>query len=469
MSRVVIVGAGISGLAIAFRLQQAIPTCDITILEQAQRPGGAVWTERQDGFQVEFGPNGFLDNKSSTLDLCRDLGLSDRLIPASESAGRNRYLFLNGHLRSLPAGLGALVSSDLLSWRGKLSLLAEFFQPRASLGDESVDSFVRRRMGKEAAEVLADALVTGIYAGDPKLLSLPATFPRLAQWERDYGSVTGGFFVTTRNRWKNKGSSQNLSKGPRRMWSFREGLRLLIESLCSRLRTPPVLGVRVQRIELVQDTSPAGLRWSVLAEGSNRWSASAVVLACPAYQQANLLRRLDQEMSERIEQIPYNRLAVVALGYHQADVPRRLDGFGYIAPQHTGRDILGVQWCSSIFSDRSPQSTVLLRAMCGGWNRPEVAGWEHGRLLEVVRDELRRTLGIMAAPLYHRIIQWDRAIPQYHLGHLERVNWIEKRSTHYPGLILTGNAYRGVALNDCTEQALVVARRVKEVLASVGN
>jgi oxygen-dependent protoporphyrinogen oxidase len=185
-----------------------------------------------------------------------------------------------------------------------------------------------------------------------------------------------------------------------------------------------------------------------------------IVLACPAYQQAALLADLDPELAERVGGIAYNRIAVVGLGYRGEDVPGKIDGFGYIAPQRIRRDVLGVQWCSSIYVQRARAGTVLLRAMCGGWHRAEVAGWDDERLLQAVRAELRLAMGIDAAPIYHRIVRWDRAIPQYHLGHLDRVAWIMSRAAQHPGLYLAGNAYHGVALNDCTEQAEVLARRI---------
>jgi oxygen-dependent protoporphyrinogen oxidase len=189
------------------------------------------------------------------------------------------------------------------------------------------------------------------------------------------------------------------------------------------------------------------------------------VLACPAYQQAAILADLEPELAERVGGIAYNRVTVIGLGYRQADVPVSLDGFGYIAAQRTRRDLLGVQWCSSIFPGRAPAGLVLLRALCGGWHRPEVAGWEDERLLQAVRCELRLALGIEAAPRFHHVIRWERAIPQYHLGHQERVAWIEQRVARHSGLFLTGNAYHGVALNDCTEQAEAVAGQVGRYLA----
>jgi protoporphyrinogen/coproporphyrinogen III oxidase len=460
MKRVVIVGAGISGLSIAYRLQESCPDIGITVLEKNSRPGGTVWTERQHDFHVEVGPNGFLDNKPSTLNLCRALGLENRLIPSSEAAGQNRYLWWNGKLEPLPRSLPSFLTTPLLSWRGKLRLLAERFVRRSSTdSDESIDAFVRRRAGRECAEVLADALVTGIYAGDPKILSLGACFPRLAKMEQEYGSVLRGM---GRGSSRQNSSFGNSKKASGRMWSFPEGLRLLIETLKDKLHSRLVCDTRVDGLRLSSAVGQPG--WAVV--GNGQWPADAVVLACPAFEQAALLRTLDAELAERIETIAYNHVTVVALGFRETHIPRRVDGFGFIAPQSSRRDILGVQWCSSIFPQRAPSRMVLLRAMCGGWNRPDIASWNDERFVQAVRAELRLSMGIEAAPVFHRIIRWERAIPQYRLGHLENVNWIEERSRRYPGLFLGGNAYHGVSLNDCTEQAEKVSTKVAFLLAS---
>lgn len=467
MPQVVIVGAGISGLSLAYRLQQAAPQAAINVLEQRERSGGTVWTERRDGFQVEAGPNGFLDTKPSTLNLCRELALDHELQPASAAASRNRYLFLQGKLRPLPSGLLSFLRSDLLSWRGKLALLSERFRgPRREGGDESIDAFVRRRAGREAALVLADALVTGIHAGDPSLLSVRATFPRLVELEQKYGSVMKGFAASARQRRAEAAAKGEAYQRPGTMWSLRPGLRLLVETLRDRLQRPPIVGACVKRIERATDPGDGRRTWMVRADGADRWTADVVVLSCPAYQQAAILADLDRELAEQVGAIPYNRVAVVALGYRAADVPVPFDGFGFLAPQRTRRDLLGAQWCSSIFPGRAPEGHILLRAMCGGWHRPEIVGWGDSRLLEAVRSELKRAMGIKAAPVFHQIVRWDRAIPQYLVGHLERVGWIEERVARYPGLFLAGNAYRGIALNDCTEQAELLARRVQQALSA---
>jgi oxygen-dependent protoporphyrinogen oxidase len=460
---VVIIGAGISGLAAAYRLQQRLPDAQITVLEQQGRPGGTVWTERQDGFQIETGANGFLNTKPFTVDLCRDIGLGQYLVEASEAARINRYLFRGGRLRRLPAGLGSFLASDLLSWRGKVSLLCERFRrQRTGNADESIAAFVHRRAGAEAT-VLADALVTGIYAGDPRQLSMAACFPRLAEFEQQHGSVLSGMAHTARQR--RRAAREHGEPAPRSglMWSFRDGLRRLIESLAATLARQPVLGVAVRRVRKLD--SPQG--WFVEADGRQTWHADAVLLACPAYSQAALLADLDAQLADAIAAIPYNRITVVGLGYRREDVPRKLDGFGYIVPQSEGRDLLGVQWCSSIFPDRAPPGLVLMRAMCGGWQRPDVAAWDEERLLKGVAMELRAALGIAVAPVWHRVIRWERAIPQYHLGHLDRVAGIEQQVARYPGLFLGGNAYYGVALNDCTEQGVRLAQKLQAFLQAV--
>jgi oxygen-dependent protoporphyrinogen oxidase len=447
MSKIIIVGAGISGLALAYRLNQLLPSADLTVLERSSRPGGTMWTERRDGYQVEVGPNGFLDSKPSTMDLCRELGLGEHLMAAGEAA-RNRYLFLNDKLVALPSSLVGFLRTSLLSWRGKLSVLAERFRRQGGGEEESVHDFVCRRFGREAAELLADALVTGIHAGDPHLLSMQAAFPRIAGFEREKGSVF-------------KGMAKRKPRGRMTTWSLRGGLRTLVESLADQLGEKIRYQSSVARVER---RAEAG--WSVILENGQGLPADLVILTCPAYRQAEILRGLDAVLADDIAGIRYSGVAIVALGYRQVQVPSSVDGFGYIAPQKMRRDILGVQWCSSIFPGRAPEGHVLLRALAGGWNRPDILDWDDEQLLEAVRKELRLALSITAPPAFQFVARWRRAIPQYHLGHLERVARIRTRAKGYPGLFLAGNAYDGVAVNDCTEQAISLARQVHEFLPS---
>lgn len=456
--RIAVVGAGISGLALAYRLQQRLADAEVVVLEQAARPGGTIETATRDGFVVESGPNGFPDNNPATLELAADLGLTDKLVAASEASSRNRYLLLDGRLRLLPNSPGSFLRSDLLSWVAKLRLLTERFRPRRlSAGDESIDAFARRRVGDEVARTFVDAFVTGILAGDPKLLSAPACFGRLVAWERDHGSVTRGLAAARRER---QARQPGLARRAGQMWSFQGGLSTLISALAARLRRPPIQGARVTML------SREGEAWRLDAEGAEPVRADAVVLTCPAYRQAEMVADLDRELAEQLAGIAYNRVAVVALGYRREDVPHPLEGFGYLSPQRQRRDVLGVQWCSSIFPDRAPPGTVLLRAMCGGWHRGEMVDWPEERLVSAVRAELAGSLGARAAPVFRHVVRWPRAIPQYHVGHLERVGRVEARLSRHRGLFLGGNAFRGVAINDCVEQAGLLAGRVAEWMTS---
>lgn len=458
MPRVVVVGAGLSGLAVAFRLRQALPGVDLTLLEGRDRPGGTVWTEHRDGFRVETGPNGFLDNKPGAVRLCRDLGIDNQLVAASEGSRRNRFVFLRDRLHRLPSSPLGLITTPLLSTGGKLALLREPLRgkPANASPDESVAAFARRRFGREAADVFMGALVTGIYAGDPEALSVRACFPRLAQFEDEAGGVLRGFLRSARQK-RRDAAAHGEKPAPTRAWSFREGLRALVEALTGRVGV--TTGVRVTRIER------AGAGWVVLGEGRDAWEADAVVLACPAYEQAAAVADLDPGLAADLATILYNRVAVVALGYRQTDA-QAPDGFGYIAPHHTRRDVLGVQWCSSIYPDRAPPGFVLWRALCGGTSRPDVFYRGDDELAHACHRELRLALGVTGEPVFRQVVRWPRAIPQYDVGHLERVARVEAAVGRHPGLFVAGNALYGVSMPDVAERAGAVAEKVAALLAN---
>lgn len=462
MPHVVVVGGGLTGLAVAYRLRAAAPGVGVTVLEPQLRPGGNVGTEDHTGFRVERGPNGFLDRTPHLPRLCRDLGLADRLVAASEAARKNRYLFLGGRLRRLPGGPLGLLTSPLLSARGKWQLFTEPFRKAPPPGtDETVAEFVTRRAGTEAADVFADALVTGIQAGDPHRLSVAAAFPRLPKLEREAGSIVRGFMRAAKQRRREAAARGESPPGPQRMWSFREGLRVLVESLADALGPAVRTGVRVRAVY-----PSAGVGgWTVRGEGRDSWAADAVVLAAPAYEQAGIVADLAPQLADDLAGIAYNRVAVVALGYREANCPVKPDGFGYIAPQRTRRDVLGVQWCSSTYPDRAPAGCVLWRALCGGVNRADVFDLSDAELIGRVHAEMKLAMGVTGEPVFTRVVRWPRAIPQYVVGHLDRVARIDAAAARHPGLFLTGNALRGIALGDCAEQGEAVAADVALFLA----
>ena len=287
--RIVIVGAGISGLALAFRLQERLPDAEIVILEQSDRPGGTTWTIRDNGFQVEIGPNGFLDTKPTharTLPNARA-----RVDPGERGGGQEPLSFPGRAIASrCPAVSARFVTSDLLSWRGKLSLLWERFRKqRTDTSDESIDAFARRRAGDEAAEIFADALVTGIYAGDPKRLSLPACFPRIAAMEREHGSVMSGFAAAAKKRKADARARGVPDERPGKMWSLANGLRGLIEALTARLKQPPIYGIR--SIQLARSASKGQTPMARHADAEQAWDADVVVLTCPAHSPGDVARR----------------------------------------------------------------------------------------------------------------------------------------------------------------------------------
>jgi len=461
MPHVLIVGGGLTGLTVGFRLKQFAPDVAVTVLEPRDRPGGNIGTEERKGFRVELGPNGFLDRTPSVPDLVRDLGLSERLLAASEGSRKNRYVFVGERLRKLPGGPLGLLTTPLLSLSGKWKLVTEpWRRPRtadpAVTEDESVADFVTRRAGKEAADVFADALVTGIHGGDPALLSVAAAFPRLPVMEREAGSVIRGFMRAAKKRKADAKARGVPAPGPMRMWSFHEGLQVLTDTLAQKLGSAVKCGKPARSLAESASVSP----WVVYGDNATAWYADAVVLACPAYEQAAILQELNPELANEVGAIPYNRIAVVALGYRREHCPRASDGFGYIAPQNTRRDVLGVQWCSSIFPDRAPQGFVLWRALCGGVHRAEQVDWDDDRLAKAVHEEIKLAMGVTGEPVFRRIVRWPNAIPQYVIGHLDRVARIDSLVAQHPGLFLTGNAYRGVAMADCVEQAGATAARV---------
>lgn len=482
--RVAIVGAGVSGLAAAWHLRHprrvstarpagheadTVPglgqpispeDLEIVVFEKERRPGGTAWTEYQAGFMLELGPNGFLDNKPSTLELCSAVGLNDALVRADESSAR-RFVLKDGRLCKLPASPGEFLRSDLLSWRGKLRVLAErLVPPRRDQSDESVYDFGCRRIGREATETLLDAFVTGIIAGDYKLLSLPACFPRMVELEQVYGGLLKAQFRLAKERRARRTADGNAAVGSPggKLTAPRGGMRQLVEALARSLGPDLRLGTAVHKLE----ETPDG--WVVHAD-SESVPCDAVILASPSFTQAEMLKDIDPPLAEELAAIEYTTAVVAVVGYRRDDLSSvDANGFGYLAPQALGRPVLGVLWSSSIFPQQAPAECFQFRAILGGWRRRDVFDWTDEQILAAVRDDLLLTLGITAEPCFSWVYRWPRAIPQYHLGHRDRLGRIEDRRQRHPGLFLTGNAFRGVSLNDCTADAARIASTVAEYL-----
>ncbi|MGE5189626.1 MAG: protoporphyrinogen oxidase [Gemmatimonadota bacterium] len=466
MPRLAIVGAGISGLCTGHYLVRALSAAgraaEIVLFESEGVPGGKMRTVREDGFNMEWGPNGFLTNKPHALDLVRDLGVEGRLARSSDLA-RKRFIFSGGTLHRLPETPPAFFKSNLLSLGGRLRIVGELFAPGPPEGvDESLGDFARRRLGPEALEKLIDPMVTGIFAGDPDRMSLRACFPLIYDLERKHGGLVKGMLALRRER-RQAGVKREMSAGPGGVLvSFDAGVQTLTDILAERLAEGLHLGVSVDRVE-----RRAGKLLLALTENGKRGeiATDAVVVATPAYAAAAILSPLDAALGDALSAIPYSPISVVALGYDKAGLGNALDGFGFLVPRGERRKILGALWDSSVFPNRAPEGKALIRAMVGGVRGPELAALPPPELFALTRAELAATMGIAAEPVLSRAFFHEKGIPQYLVGHGKVLDRIEGRLAAQPGIYLNSNAYRGIALNDCVLQSRLAAERIAKDLS----
>lgn len=456
--RIVIVGGGIAGLAAAYRLQKAAPGLVITLIESDKRLGGKIVTDRVDGFVVEGGPDTFLSYKPRGLGLCKELGLEDRLHGTNEKI-RRTYVMREGKLYELPEGLtglipsrfGPMIKTGLISPMGKLRMGLDYFiPPRSPDGDESLAMFVERRLGRELYERMIEPLMSGIYAGNGEQLSLAATFPQLRDTELKYGSLVKGMLAAKRKPAPPGWSSANpKASGTGRKWAAfltpTTGLAEIVEALETKLSGVDIqLGTRAVSLGRSSDAA-----YTLALDSGKSLHADAMILATPAYVTADLMTGLDPELAQALRAIPYTSTATVSVAYPLSEIPRPLDGYGYIIPSAEGRDILACTWTSTKFPHRAPEGFGLVRAFIGRAGQEGVLERSDDELLELVRDELRTVLGVTAMPLLHRVFRWPKAMPQYTLGHLGRLAVIERRLTQHAGLFVAGNGYRGIGIPDC--------------------
>jgi len=471
--RAVVVGGGIAGLAVAFELRERAASVpgglEVQVLEGAERLGGNLRTERVDGWQVEWGPNGFLDNVPATVDLVRRLGREGELVRANAAAAR-RFLYRNGKLHLLPDGLGSFLACPVLSLRGRLRVLGEPFARKHPGDDETIYRFAKRRIGREAAQILVDAMVSGVFAGDSRALSLEACFPKMAEMEREHGGLVRAMVakMLAKGRAKQEMERRRAAgedvaamarpggpAGPGgTLTSFTRGIETFVEALAAPLGDAVRTGVPVRALDRSERRG-----WA-LAAGKETVDADAVVLAIPAGLAAPMVAPLDDVVAGALRAVPTSSLAVVAMGYDVRAIGSAPNGFGFLVPRGQDLRILGCLCDSSIFPHRAPDGKVLLRAMIGGAHDPQAVGLADDELLAVASREVAKAMGFTAEPERHWIFRHRLGISQYAVGHLERLALIERRLASWPGLFLAGQSYRGVAMNACAEQAPVVAEKV---------
>jgi len=461
---VAIIGGGITGLAAAHRLGELEPRAQVLILESELRPGGVLRTVRKAGFLIEESADSFLSALPHALGLCRRLGLDGEIIPTDPDR-RRAFVVSRGRLEPIPDGLMVMaptrlwpmMTTPILGPWDKVRMGLELLVPRADVADESLASFARRRFGRGAYERLIQPLVGGMYTGDPELLSVRATMPRFQEMERSHGSLI-------RASWRARVASDKqgqVGSGARYglFVGLREGMSSLTDALVRTLPEGTVrCGVKVERLDL-----GCNGRWRIGCANAGHLSmieADAVIVATPAGVAGRLLAAVDGAVAASLERISSTSSAIVSLGYRQDQIAHALDGFGFVVPRIENRNILSGSFSSVKFPGRCPEGAVLLRAFLGGAFRPDVLDQGDEALSELAVQELSTLLGIKGEPIIRHVSRWPHVMPQYELGHLERVQSIESGIARHSGLALAGNAYHGVGVPQCIQSGEQAAERI---------
>jgi len=450
---VLVVGAGISGLVCAYALRKS--GIDAQIVEASARPGGMIRSERREGFLLELGPQSFTGTPQ-LLDLCRDLGIANELVEAPARAPR--FLLLNGELKPAPLSPPAFFASSLFSARTKWSILRDLFghstPPNA---DESVAAFVRRKFSPELLDKLAGPFVSGIYAGDPEKLSLRASFPQLHEAERTSGSVIRGILRAAK--------SSKPQKGPKKrptLQSFKDGNETLIKALAAKLGPALRTETSVDEFRLSGYGVSRTFELTLNSRGSTEQIvADCVVLATPPNIAGNLLQSAPHPIEKSLlNEIEFAPIAIVSLGYQKSTIGHPLDGFGFLIPRSEKLRTLGSVWNSSLFPNRAPEGHVLLTNFIGGAMDPAATSLPAQDIAALVHRELASILSIGQPPVFTNVQIYERALPQYNLGHLDRITRPSESGLRMNNLWFVGNYLRGPAIGACVEQAQSIAHEI---------
>jgi protoporphyrinogen/coproporphyrinogen III oxidase len=465
--RIAVLGGGIAGLAAAHRARELNPACSVVLYEASRRVGGVLSSVNRDGFQVERSADNFITTIPWGIDLCRRLGLESQLIQTNP-AFRRTFVVRGGRLHPLPDGflmmaptrMWPLAVTPILSPMGKIRSAMEYFiPPRKGDGDESMAAFVRRRLGREAFDRLVEPLVSAVYAADLEQLSVLATLSRFREMEREHGSLIRAM----RRQMKEKPKGPSESGARYSMFvTLREGLSSMVEAIAAKLPPGSVrLNSSVEKIER------QGEFWRIFTRSSPSDSLSkdgedfdAIVIATPSPVAAKLLEPLNNDLATELAAIKHSGTAIVSLGYDDRQVGHRLDGMGAVIPATERSPILAVSFSSRKYAHRAPEGKTLLRVFVGGARRPEMAEMADNQLLPLVREHTEKLLRIHGEPVFVDIAHWPGTMPQYHVGHKERVARIRSLAARLPHLELAGNAYAGVGIPDCIHSGETAAERI---------
>jgi oxygen-dependent protoporphyrinogen oxidase len=481
----VVLGGGITGLSAAYFLARArlegAPIEEL-LIEGRDRLGGSIQTERMEGFLIEGGPDSFLTEKPEATALCRALGLGDSLL-GSNDAGRRTYVLHHSRLVPLPDGLMLLVptriwpmlTTPLLTLRGKLAMAAELFTkpPGARNGaanDESVASFMRRHFGDAMTQNIADPLLAGVFGGDSAALSIRSVLPRFYEMEQACGSLTRATLRAMRQkraRAKASPASNVVETAPTLFMTLRDGMGRMVEALKQRLDSSQLfLSQSVLAID-PYERGVAGRTYRIRSEGGVVLDADAVIMALPAYQCSRLASAFDPSLAQLLDSIPYSSAMTVSMGYAKNVLAQLPPGFGFLVPRKEKRRLLACTFVHGKFNHRAPPGGALLRCFLGGSRDPEALNLRDEDAIELCRRELGHILNLDAEPSFYRIYRWPQSMPQYEVGHAERVDAISRRLQNHPGLFVAGNAYSGIGISDCIRTAKTAAERALSFLSVI--
>lgn len=454
--RVGIIGGGISGVSLASKLalmKKEGKNIDITLLEATDELGGTMKSVCKDGFVIESGTNGFLDSKPYTTETFTEVGLEKNFVRSNDNA-RKRFIQRDSKLHKIDMS-PKFLTSKLLSFKGKLRIVGEFFVPQKKDDvDETLADFTKRRLGEETLDYLIGPMVSGVFAGDPEKMSLKSCFPVIYNLEKDYGGLIKGLFKKKNKKGSPAGPSGVLT-------AYVNGMGQALNDLSD---VAIKNGAEVIKNSPVEDVSKVGDVYKVTVKGGKTYEFDKLAITCPAYASAKFLKNMSSQLSEVLDSIPYSPMFVAGLGFNEEDVKDAIDGFGYLIPEKENRQILGTLFTSSMFPVQAPVGKKLLRIMAGGDRHHEILEKTNEELVEICIKNVTDILGIVGKPCLVQYFRHEKAIPQYHVGHSKKVEKIEELLKDFKGLYIGGNVLYGISLNDCTRVSKEIADKIKEEL-----
>jgi protoporphyrinogen/coproporphyrinogen III oxidase len=466
--RVAVIGGGISGLSTTHRITELAPQVQVTLFDCAESVGGVLRTRREEGFLFEWGADNFITNVPWAVDLCRRIGFEDQLVE-TDTEHRGAFVVRRGKLRKIPQGfivmapsrVWPVIATPILGPLGKLRMAAEFFvRQRQDDSDESLAAFVVRRFGRQTYERLVQPLIGGIYTGDPEKLSLQATMPRFREMERSHGSLIRAVMSQAARSSK---ADRDSSGGRYSMFvAPRDGIASLVQALVDRIPPETIrLNAPVGGLTRQRDGS-----WllSVRGNGQETERFDAVVVATQAQAAAELLTATDDVLADSLSAIHHSGCCIVSLAFRRDQIAHPMDGFGFVVPAIENRRIISGSFSSVKYPGRAPDGHALIRVFIGGALQEELVGLSDEQLVEIARSELAELLGVRGAPLLVRIARLPASMPQYYVGHRDRIATIRARAAAIGGLFLTGNAYQGVGIPFCVHGGEKTAEQVLEFL-----